>query len=599
MTVPRSSIKLKSEIGRKPFKIFNFDKEKQMTAQTAAKVPGWSWKMLATFLIWSILSTVSNADPIEKTPAFPRPNSIETRVNFWKKVFTDASTSYGYFHDEKDLSIIYEKFRVDKTRGRALDRKLKPTRQRYRDILRKLATGKRENLSRESLRVLNLFPKDVTNQNLLLSSERIRFQLGQADRFRKGIERMGRWETFIREIFRNRGIPERLVALPLVESSFNPNARSHAGASGLWQFTRATGKRFLQINHYIDERRDPFLSTRAAAELLKKNFDSIGTWPLAITAYNHGASGMRRAKRRLGTTNIHTIINRYKSRTFGFASKNFYAEFLAASDIEQSPETYFSNLKKDRSENRNIVFLSHFYRIEDISFVLGITINEIKALNPALLKPILRSQKFLPKGYALRIPEGINGAKMLASLPKHLRFPTQTPDTQYRVRRGDSLSVIARRFGVSESSLVRANNLLNKNKIRAGQNLKIPGKTSNRGIGADLSDYLQFTYTVKSGDTLDAIASKFNTTSDAIALANGLKNRNRINAGRIIAIPGLRPKIDLKNASEVSYIVKTGDTLGRIARYYNTTVTTLAKTNGISINDTIYPGQKLRITNAN
>jgi LysM repeat protein len=159
--------------------------------------------------------------------------------------------------------------------------------------------------------------------------------------------------------------------------------------------------------------------------------------------------------------------------------------------------------------------------------------------------------------------------------------------------------VIARRFGVSESSLARANNIRNKNKIRAGQNLKIPGKTSNRGIGADLSDYLQFTYTVKSGDTLDAIASKFNTTSDAIALANGLKNRNRINAGRIIAIPGLRPKIDLKNASEVSYIVKTGDTLGRIARYYNTTVTTLAKTNGISINDTIYPGQKLRITNAN
>ena len=141
---------------------------------------------------------------------------------------------------------------------------------------------------------------------------------------------------------------------------------------------------------------------------------------------------------------------------------------------------------------------------------MGITINEIKALNPALLKPILRSQKFLPKGYALRIPEGINGPKMLASLPKRLRFPTQTPDTQYRVRRGDSLSVIARRFGVSESSLARANNIRNKNKIRAGQNLKIPGKTSNRGIGTDISDYLQFAYTVKPGDTLDAITSKFN-----------------------------------------------------------------------------------------
>ena len=256
------------DLGRKPFKIFNFDKEKRMTTQTAAKVPGWGWQMLTTFLIWSILSTVSNADPIEKQPAFARPNSIETRVKFWKKVFTDASTRYGYFHDEKDLSIIYEKFRVDKTRGRALERKLKPTRQRYRDILRKLATGKRENLSRESLRVLNLFPKDVTNQSLLLSSERIRFQLGQSNRFRKGIERMGRWETFIREILRNHGVPEALVALPLVESSFNPNARSHAGASGLWQFTRSTGRRFLRINHYIDERRDPEKATKAAMAYL-------------------------------------------------------------------------------------------------------------------------------------------------------------------------------------------------------------------------------------------------------------------------------------------------------------------------------------------
>ena len=110
---------------------------------------------------------------------------------------------------------------------------------------------------------------------------------------------------------------------------------------------------------------------------------------------------------------------------------------------------------------------------------------------------------------------------------------------------------------------------------------------------------MQFTYTVKPGDTLDAIASKFNTTSDAIALANGLKNRNRIYAGRIVAIPGLRSKIDLKEASEASYIVKKGDTLGRIARYYNTTVTILAKTNKISTNDTIHPGQKLRIVNAN
>ena len=134
-------------------------------------------------------------------------------------------------------------------------------------------------------------------------------------------------------IFINEGLPSDLTRMAFVESMFNLNARSKAGASGIWQFMPRTARRFMIVNRFVDERNSPIKATRGAAKLLKHNYRKLGSWPLAITAYNHGVAGMSRAVRKTRTTNFDKIIDNYKSRTFGFASRNFYAEFIAARNV--------------------------------------------------------------------------------------------------------------------------------------------------------------------------------------------------------------------------------------------------------------------------
>ena len=174
----------------------------------------------------------------------------------------------------------------------------------------------------------------------------IRFQLGQSNRFYDGLIRSGAWQANMRETFRDAGLPEELASLPHVESSFNTQAKSKVGAAGMWQFTRSTGRRFMQIDHVVDERFDPYIATQAATQLLNQNLAVTGSLPLALTAYNHGAAGMRRAAHKLGTQDIETIVRKYKSRTFGFASRNFYVAFLAAVDVEKNAQKYFGDISK-------------------------------------------------------------------------------------------------------------------------------------------------------------------------------------------------------------------------------------------------------------
>ncbi len=179
---------------------------------------------------------------------------------------------------------------------------------------------------------------------LAQAADDVRFQLGQSDRFRAGLQRAGLWESHIAQTLAARGLPPEIAALPHVESSFQPTAMSKAGAAGMWQFIRSTGRRYLRIDGAVDERLDPYRSTEAAAQLLSYNYRLLGSWPLAITAYNHGAEGMRRARDQLGTDDIVRIVRQYQSPTFGFASRNYYCSFLAALRLDRDPEKYFGNV---------------------------------------------------------------------------------------------------------------------------------------------------------------------------------------------------------------------------------------------------------------
>ena len=248
------------------------------------------------------------------TDPFVIPAGLKPAVEFWKAIFLDYDSDQLVFFDPRNMSKIHQV--VELKQGA-----------RTRRVVRSV----RARLTRRGI-----------------PSHRIKVQRGISERFAAGVRRSGRYMAHMRKIFSARGLPVELTYLPLVESSFRNDARSFRGAVGMWQFMPSTGRLYMRVTRLVDERRDPMEATRAAARLLQDNYRELGTWPLAVTAYNHGRAGMRRAVRRLGTRDIVTIIRRYRARTFKFASKNFYAEFLAAVHIMRDLERHLPHVRFDQ-----------------------------------------------------------------------------------------------------------------------------------------------------------------------------------------------------------------------------------------------------------
>jgi len=542
------------------------------------------------------------------TSTFPKPPALEPRVDFWKRIYTEVDTRSGLLHDARNLAIVYETVSLPPGLSmRARERRTRARKRHYRQVLRSLASGKRKHLSSEERRVLSLFPPNVSNRTLRRASERIRFQLGQADKFRSGLVRMGRWEGYIRRVFAERGLPSQLVALPHVESSYNPDARSHVGASGIWQFTRSTGRLFLHVDRAVDERNDPFLATVAAARLLKRNYDDTGTWPLAITSYNHGSAGIRRAVRKLGTRDIDTIIDRYQSRSFGFASRNFYSEFLAATEIEEDAERWFGVLPRDAAENPEIIVLEHYYRPISLTRAFGLTREALREANPALLPSVWNGTKYVPKGYALRIPRDAARAAprvVLASVPASERRARQVPDRRYRIKRGDTLGRIAQRFGLRQSDLIRVNGIRNRHRIRVGQILTLPirGRARRGPVVAKLRPApvpANGLYRLRHGDTLWQLARRFGVGEGDLRAVNHIGDPRRVRAGQVLQIPsGANTARNRPGGTPGVYTVRRGDTLDGIARRFGVTQHELVAQNGIRNRHRIRIGQRLFVPRA-
>ena len=283
------------------------------------------------------------------------------------------------------MGVVYERVAMpDKLSRRERQRRVDKRRKKLQATLKTLASGKRDNLTDEEARVMALWPANVSKQTLTAARSRIRYQQGLKEKFRAGLLRSGRWRTYINDEFSALGVPVEIAALPHVESSYNPMARSHVGASGIWQFTRSTGRRFMRVDHVIDERNDPFAATRAAARLMAHNYSVTGNWPMAITAYNHGLAGVRRAMRKHGDTAYVDILRNYKGRTFGFASRNFYVAFLAAKEVDQNVEKYFPGLTRESAGDYSVVSLPNYVSVSGLTKALGITPAELSKHNPAL-----------------------------------------------------------------------------------------------------------------------------------------------------------------------------------------------------------------------
>lgn len=411
-----------------------------------------------------------------KVAEFPVYDCMEPNVGFWIDIYSKYSTRDGVIHDSLDLNIIYEvidleerwKSRAARKRNK---KKIKNAKGKYQKILKKFAQGKKPSTSEEQ-RVFSLFKNKNDRATFREAQGNVRFQLGQKDVFRIGVIRSGAYLNEIKTIFKKYGLPQDLAYLPHVESSFNYKAYSKFGASGIWQFTRSTGKLFMTVGYTLDERRDPILATHAAAKFLKENYEKLGSWPLAITAYNHGANGMMKAKAKKG--GYEGVFKEYEGRLFKFASRNFYSEFIAAKEVATNYRQYFGRLQIDLPVRFQEIELKAYASIQDIVDYFKVDMGTFRQLNPGLREPVYSGQKYIPKGYKVRLPEQYRITRLAKNIPDTLFKPNQKRSSFYLVRRGDTAGSIARMHRVKLRDLILANNLNSRATIYAGQNLRIP-----------------------------------------------------------------------------------------------------------------------------
>jgi len=469
---------------------------------------------------------------------FPQPPQLKPAVDFWIRVYTEVNTQSGFLHDARNLSVIYE--RLDLNRN-----EIERVRTNIRDDLAVLASGKRDGLTVRQQNILDLWPNNVSNQILRTASDNVRWQLGQSDRFLGGLQRSGAYKSHINEVIGQKNLPIELGVLPHVESSFNPSAYSSAAAAGMWQFTPVTGKRFMRIDYIVDERMDPYTSTSAAMSLLEYNYSVLGTWPLALTAYNHGAGGISRAVRETGTTDIEEIIANYRGRRFGFASRNFYPQFLAVVHVENNAERYFGDVSFDSAPKFQEIRTDAFIDAEVFASSIGVSFEQLSADNPALRPIVWEGNKRIPQGYPIKVRQNFaSGADLLSLIPSDYKFAVQTPDIAYVVERGDSLSLIAGRFNTSVSRLVSLNQLASRHRIQIGQRILLPqddvdpNQLVAAAAGIAPPDGL---YTVQRGDTVSRIATRYSIEEAELLSENGISNPQLIYPGQQIRLPGFLP----------------------------------------------------------
>jgi membrane-bound lytic murein transglycosylase D len=360
-------------------------------------------------------------------------------------------------------------------------------------------------------------------------------------------------------IFEDEGMPLRLTRLPLVESSFNLNAYSKVGAAGLWQFMPSSARIYMRLDEAVDERRDPWESTRAAARHLKEDYAALGNWPLAVTAYNFGRAGLARGLREIKGETLDDLLRRWDGRRFGFASRNFYAEFLAASDVEHNYRDHFGDLTRRTPLQFESVKIQHYVAYDTLRHCAGADDAMFRTLNPGFRPEVLDGRLHVPPETTIRVPVGKSEEfkAAYAALGAEQRFEQQRfYYVRYRVQRGDTLGVIARRYGVSLSLLKEAN--ASPRLLRIGQVLRIPPRSA-------------------AGQLVRVAALE---TAPAAAVVP------------TIATAGAPA------ATAVNYLihrVRPGQTLGTIARRYRTSIATLKELNGFDEAQVLYAGATLKV----
>lgn len=417
---------------------------------------------------------------------FAVPVGLESAVEFWKKVYGEWSEDEVTFHDRDDLDIVYRKMDQEKSEtpsGYAANEAAQQAIvDHYRRILLDLATRNPDprTLSGEYAEVHALFGARGNPERWRYAADRIRVQRGLREKFHRGLIHAGQYREHILEIFREEGVPEEIAWLPMVESTFNVEARSKVGAAGVWQFMPGTGRLYMRVDGTVDQRLDPIIAARGAARLLRHNYEGLGSWPLALTAYNHGYYGMRRAVAQVGTNDYMTIRRLYDGPAFGFASKNFFAEFLAALYVAEHAEQYFGMHEPFRTLEFDVVSMPVAMSLRDVASAVQVDANRLWQLNPSLTDDVWAGRRSVPAGFLLRVPPGYGreaplqlGASATSRDTRTVRTApgTAEPPRVHTVQRGDTLTSIAVRYGISVGELIALNDLGDRDVIRVGQKL--------------------------------------------------------------------------------------------------------------------------------
>lgn len=461
--------------------------------------------------------------------------------------------------------------------------------------------------------------------------------------FERWLKRSGKYMELFRTVLQKEGLPPDLVHLVFVESGFNLNAKSYASAVGPWQFMKATSKLFgLNVNQWVDERKDPEKATVAAARYLKHLYGIFGDWPLALASYNAGEGTVLRAIKRQGTTN-------YWDLKLPQQTEDYVPQFMAALAITRDPVRYgFSEVELDDPLRFDEIALKGAVDLRAIARLAGCTVDELKELNPAVRNLSVRGDGGVT---TLRVPEG-KSEIIMAAMQSGQQLPQADLTVRHRVRRNETLRTIAKEYGVNAKELARVNGITKKKPLKRGMLVTIPssrvsastpelvmsetdprastGYVPSRRIGLPAqiqgnSSQAVVSHVVKPGETLLGISQAYGLTADDLRAQNALesdvlKPGQRLSVRRqdaeaaaadsaqiaTMRAPGMKKsavaertaqsgaKVSRGSKAHATHTVRKGETLSEIAAQHGVTVSALKRANGLRSNN-VRSGQRLKL----
>lgn len=448
-------------------------------------------------------------------------------------------------------------------------------------------------------------------------------QTGYPKNFQAGLDRSQKYLPYIREELRKAGLPEELAWVAMVESLYTPKIVSRAGAGGMWQFMKSTGKRYnLRIDSHVDERFNWQSSTRAAIGYLTDLYQMFdGDWALAVTAYNMGEGGLERAiADNGGDRNLWTLLEAPPAANrIPLEAKKYYARFLATLIVASNPERYGFRTNPQPPENTVRIAVKGMYSLNDLDKAMGLPAGTLEALNPDLIQRVTP-----PTGeYAVAVPVE-HRQTFLAALQKVKTV--QYAGGTHTVRRGETIAGIAARYGVNGDELMRLNGIRSARHLQTGARLKLPSGAqaasnvlAQGGAPSELDQPAPpRTYRVKPGDTLYDIARAHRVSVGDIQKWNELGRSARIQVGRTLYVsdpsvkgetvseapaPAAEPvqtaAVEVeKHEEEILHTVVAGEYPAAIAAKYGMSLDEFLTLNRLTKTSTIHVGDKLRVRGA-